>query len=231
MNRINIDRLIHHNLQEKGIPDEKDLREDMTKICHLIYDRGYNVSIDGNISHRLDDGNILITPSGSHNGFIKPEDFVVIDIEGNKIRAEGRRTSEYLLHTEIYRERDDINSVIHVHSPYALAASVAEIDLMRTYITVAPVPTTEYARISSDQTAVVIQPYLKNYNWAILPRHGVVTWADTLWNAFLRLEGLEHYSKVMMVASSVAPARPLPDEKVDELLSFWGLEHLKEGLK
>ncbi|MDK2947558.1 MAG: L-fuculose-phosphate aldolase [Methanolobus sp.] len=231
MNRININRVISHNVQEKGIPAESELREDLTKICHLIYDRGYNVSIDGNLSHRLDDSNVLITPSGSHNGFIRPEDLVVIDLQGNKVRGEGKKTSEYLLHTEIYRERDDINSVIHVHSPHALAASLAGVDLMKTYITVAPVPTTGYARISSDQTSVAISPYLKNYNWAILPRHGVVTWADTLWNAFLRLEGLEHYAKVMMIASSVTPAQPMSDEKVDELLKLWNLEHLKEDLK
>lgn len=231
MNRINLDRIIHQNLREKGIPDENELREDLTKICHLIYDKGYNVSIDGNLSHRLDDGNILITPSGLHNGFIRPEDFIVIDPLGNKIRGEGKRTSEYLLHTEIYRERNDINSVIHVHSPYALAASLAGINFMKTYITVAPVPTTDYARISSDQTAKVIRPYLQNYNWAILPRHGVVTWADTLWNAFLRLEGLEHGAKVVMMTSSVTPAQPMSDKEVDELLKLWNLEHLKEELK
>lgn len=231
MNDIDFHRIINYNLQDDDFPDEKCLREDLTRICHLIYANGYNVSIDGNLSHRLDDGNILITPSGSHNGFIRPEDFIVIDQQGNKIRGEGKRTSEYLLHTEIYRERPDINSVIHVHSPNALAASLAGIDLMRTYITVAPVPTTSYARISSEQTSEVIRPYLNNYNWAILPRHGAVTWADTLWNAFLRLEGLEHYAKVMMTANSVTSAQPLSDEKVDELLKLWDLEHLKEELQ
>ncbi|MHA1882804.1 MAG: class II aldolase/adducin family protein, partial [Candidatus Thorarchaeota archaeon] len=167
-------------------------------------------------------------PSGSHNGFIEPEEFVIIDIDGNVISGEGTRTSEYKLHVEIYKKREDINAIIHVHSPYALAASLVGLDLMKTYIAAAPVPTTEYARISSDQSPIVIRPYIKKFNWAILPRHGVVTWADTLWNAFLRLEGLEHYAKIMMIARSVDKVSPLPEERVRELLKFWNLEHIKE---
>lgn len=210
--------------------DEQSIRENLTKISHLIYERDYNVSIDGNLSCRIEKDQILITPLGSHNGFIEPEDFVIIDLDGNTINGEGQRTSEYRLHVEIYRKRDDINAIIHVHSPYALAASLVGLNLMRTYIAMAPVPTTEYARISSAQSPVVIRPFIENYNWAILPRHGVVTWADTLWNAFLRLEGLEHYAKIMMIASSVNPVNPLPEEKVMELLKFWNLEHIKEDL-
>jgi L-fuculose-phosphate aldolase len=167
-----------------------------------------------------------MTPSGSHNGFIRPEEFVVTRPDGSLLRGERQPTSEYRLHVELHRTRPDCRCVIHVHSPYAVAASLAGVDLHQTYVTVAPVPSTAYARISSEESPVVLRPYMEHYNWAILPRHGVVAWADTIWNAFLRIEGLEHYAKVVMTARACGPIEPLPVDKRIELLTFWGLEHL-----
>jgi L-fuculose-phosphate aldolase len=208
---------------------EGRLRQELTRISHLIYEQGYNVSIDGNLSYRLEDGSLLMTPSGSHNGFIRPEEFVVTRPDGTLLRGERRPTSEYRLHVELHRTRPDCRCVIHVHSPYAVAASLAGVDLARTYVSVAPVPTTPYARISSEESPVVLRPYMEDYNWAILPRHGVVAWADTPWNAFLRIEGLEHYAKVVMTARACGPIEPLSPDKRIELLTFWGLEHLETG--
>ncbi|MDB4929960.1 MAG: hypothetical protein JWM10_2444 [Myxococcaceae bacterium] len=206
--------------------DERAVRAELARVARLIYERGYNVSIDGNLSYRLDDGTLLMTPSGSHNGFIRPEDFVVTRADGSILRGDRAPTSEYRLHVEMHRVRPDCRCVIHVHSPNALAASLAGIDLHESWITVAPVPTTRYARISSEQTPEVLRPYMDDYNWAILPRHGIVTWADTVWNAFLRVEGLEHYAKVLIAARSCGPIEPMPDDRRIELLSFWNLEHL-----
>ena len=201
-------------------------RCEIVRIAKLIYERGYNVSIDGNLSIRLSEGELLMTPSGQHNGFLRPEDLVVVDPNGRLIRGPGKPTSEYRLHTALYARRRDITCVVHVHSPFAIAASLAGIDLAQTWITVAPVPTTEYARISSDQSPKVMEPFMADYNWAILPRHGTVAWADTLWNAFLRVEGLEHYAKIVMSAKAAGPIEPMNAERRIELLTFWGLEHL-----
>jgi L-fuculose-phosphate aldolase len=202
------------------------IRQELTRVAHLIYERGYNVSIDGNLSYRLDDGTLLMTPTGSHNGFIRPEEFVITRADGTLLRGERQPTSEYRLHVELHRARPDCRCVIHVHSPYAVAASLAGVDLHKTYVSVAPVPTTSYARISSEESPAVLRSYMEHYNWAILPRHGVVAWADTIWSAFLRIEGLEHYAKVVMTARACGPIEPLPPGKRIELLTFWGLEHL-----
>jgi L-fuculose-phosphate aldolase len=206
---------------------ETAARLELTRISHLLYERGYNVSIDGNVSCRLDDGTLLLTPTCSHLGFIRPEDFVVTDADGALLRGGTAPTSEYRLHADLLKQRPDCRSVIHVHAPHALAASLAGIDLHKTYMTVAPVPTTSYARISSPEALGAIRPFAKDYNWAVLPRHGVVTWADTPWNAFLRVEGLEHCAKVLMTARSCGPVEPLSPERTNELLAFWGLEHLE----
>lgn len=202
-------------------------RTEIVRIARLIYERGYNVSIDGNISIRLSADELLITPSGRHNGFLRPDELLVVDPAGRRLRGEGDPTSEYRLHTALYASRKDISCVIHVHSPFAVAASLAGVDLAKTWISAAPVPTTAYARISSAESPAVLEPFIADYNWAILPRHGTVAWADTLWNAFLRIEGLEHYAKIVMAARAVGPIEPLPNDRRIELLTMWGLQHLE----
>lgn len=208
---------------------ETSARIELTRISHLLYERNYNVSIDGNVSYRLDDGTLLVTPTGAHLGFIRPEDFVVMDSDGRLLRGSVSPTSEYRLHVDVHRQRPDCRCVVHVHSPYALAASLAGIDLHKTYVTVAPIPTTPYARISSPQTPAVLGSYLKDYNWAIIPRHGIVTWADTPWNAFLRVEGLEHCAKIVVSAQAAGTIEPMSLQQRSELLTLWGLEHLEDG--
>lgn len=208
-------------------PDaEWQARSELTRISHLLYERGYNVSIDGNVSWRLDDGTLLISPTGAHLGFVKPEDLVIVRPDGSLLRGDRQPTSEWRLHVALHRSRPDCRCVVHAHAPYAVAASLAGVDLRETWITAAPVPTTDYARISSEQSPAVLHPFVEAYNWAILPRHGVVAWADSAWDAFLRVEGLEHYAKIVMTARACGPIEPLPHDRRIELLTFWGLEHL-----
>ena len=209
---------------------EWQARQELTRVSHLLYERGYNVSIDGNVSWRLDDGNLLITPTGAHLGFIQPHQFVVVRPDGSLLRGERAPTSEYRLHVELHRTRPECRCGMHAHAPHAIAASLAGVNLHEMFVTVAPVPTTKYARISSEQSPAVLRPYMDDYNWAILPRHGVVAWAPTAWDAFLRVEGLEHYAKVVMSARACGPIEPMTPEQRIELLTFWGLEHLAEDV-
>ena len=202
-------------------------RLELTRIARLIYERGYNVSIDGNLSVRLSEDELLMTPSGRHNGFAMPEDLVVVDPRGRLVRGDRNPTSEHRLHTALYARRPETRAVVHVHSPFAVAASLAGIDLAKSWITVAPVPTTAYARISSAQSPQAVEPFVDDYNWAVLPRHGTVAWADSPWDAFLRVEGLEHYAKVVVSAQSTGPIEPMTTEQRIELLTFWGLTHLE----
>jgi L-fuculose-phosphate aldolase len=210
---------------EESVDPEWTARVELVRVARLIYERDYNATIDGNLSCRLGEDEVLITPSGAHNGFLDPADLVVMDLDGRTVRGTGNPTSEFRLHTRIYRRRDDIRCVIHVHAPYALAASLAGIDLHQTFVTMAPIPTTKYARISSAQSPEVLEPYIQDYSWAILPRHGPVAWADTIWNAFLRIEGLEHFAKVVLAAAACGPLTPMSAEHRKELLAFWNLLH------
>ncbi len=200
-------------------------RNEIANVCHLIYQKGYNASIDGNISYRLSSKEILITPSGIHKGFIKPEDIIVIDYDGNVIRGKGKATSEFRLHIMILKKRPDINCVIHMHCPNCIAASLAGIEMNDIYITGAPVPITDFAMPSSAESPEKIEKFVMDYNWAILRRHGAVAFDKDLWSAFLRLEGMEHIAKILLLAHSCGNIIPLDDEKKKRLLRFFNMEN------
>lgn len=218
---------LHGRFHASRDDPEWKARCEIVRVARLIYERGYNVSIDGNLSVRLSASELLMTPSGCHLGFLQPSDLIVTDPAGRLIRGDRQPTSEYRLHTALYARLPKNRCVVHVHSPFAVAASLAGVDLAQSYITVAPVPTTAYARISSEQSPRVLEPFMDEYNWAILPRHGTVAWAGSLWDAFLRVEGLEHAAKVIMAAKATGHIEPLSQERRLELLTLWGLQHLE----
>ncbi len=206
--------------------NEIKYRKQILEFGKLIYDKGYNVSIDGNISIRLSENEILITPTCSRIGFIPFDELVVIDYDGNLIRGNKKPTSEYLLHTNIYKERSDVNAVIHVHAPNCIALSLANIDIEnQLYITVAPIPTTDFAMPSSPESYEKLKLFIQKYNWAILRRHGVVTYESDLLSAFLRLEGMELLAKILISALSISKPEPLSEEIKMKLLKFWNINN------
>lgn len=221
-------RLGHLDLQGRFLAEPKSeewrLRRELCRIAKLIYERRYNASVDGNISVRLPDGCVLITPSCAHNAFLEPDQLVMMDLRGETVGGPGRASSEKHLHLEIYARRPDIEAVIHAHAPNAIAASIAGLDLMETVATMAPIPTTAYAQPSSPESADRMRPVLDRYDWGILPRHGVVAMGATPWLAFLRLEGLEHYAEILLKAHATGrPITPLQPRQRQALLDFWNL--------
>jgi len=198
---------------------------EIIEIGKLMYQKGYNVSIDGNISVRLSDKELLFTATGARLGFLTEDDIVVTDYEGNLLKGSRRATSEKILHLQIYKEREDVNAVIHAHAPYSVALSMLDIDIENNlYATVAPIPITEFAMPSSEESYLNMKPYIKDYNWGILRRHGVVAYENNLLGAFLRLEGMEHLAKMLIYAFSVKKVEPLSAEIKDKLLHFWGIK-------
>ncbi|MCQ2252801.1 MAG: class II aldolase/adducin family protein [Bacteroidales bacterium] len=200
-------------------------KEEIISFGKLIYDRGYNVSIDGNISVKISDSEICVTASGSRLGFLEESDLVLVDEDGNLIEGDKRPTSERILHTNIYKERPDVRAVIHAHAPNSVALSMLGLDLVNNlYSAMAPIPITEFAVPSTEESWLKLKPYVKDYQWAILQRHGVVCYEKDLLGAFLRLEGMEHYARTLISAMSVDNSvKPLDEADKYRLLKSWGL--------
>lgn len=204
------------------------MMQEIIKIGKIIYDKGYNAGKDGNISVRIDSEHILITTSGALLGFLTNEDFVLTDKFGNVIQNfnDQQPSSELVMHIGIYRERNDINAVIHAHAPYCISLSMLDIDTENNLYAVSagPVPITEIALPSTSESWNKIEPFIKTRSKAILRRHGLVAWGKDLTTAFVKLEETEHFAKTLVNALAVKNINPIGDETKNKLLTIWKIK-------
>src|SRR5580765_1831427 len=204
--------------------DEQIARRDLLRICHLMYERSYVVSSDGNVSVQLDDGRVLATPTMTCKGRMTEDSIAVTDLEGRSLN-DRRASSELAMHLLIYRERPDIKAVCHAHSPHATAFSAAglAIDkpiLSEVILTLGCVPLTDYGTPSTDELTNAMQPYVKHHNALLMANHGAVAYGEDLWQAFDRLETLEHTAKIAILAKALGGANDLPQDAIEKLVQI-----------
>src|SRR6476469_8055281 len=204
--------------------DESTARRDLLSVCHLMYERSYVVSSDGNVSVRLDDGRILATPTMTCKGRMTEDLIAVTDLDGKALN-DRRASSELAMHLLIYRERPDIKAVCHAHPPHGTAFAVAglAIDkplLSEVILTLGCVPLTDYGTPSTDELTNAMQPYVKHHNALLMANHGAVAYGEDLWQAFDRLETLEHTAKIAILAKALGGAHDLPADAIEKLIQI-----------
>ncbi len=209
--------------------NEPDLRATFVKIGRLMYEKGFICASDGNISARLGPDRLLITPSGLHKGLLEPEHMLVVDMDGKVVRGQYGRsaplkpTSELPMHLEAYRQRPDIQAVVHAHPPITVALSIAGIPMADCLIPEAIVmlgiiPTTEYATPSSEENVRAIRELIRHHDGLVLQRHGSLTVGDSPMQAFMRLESLEQNARIGFMLAQLGVRNPLPPAEVEKLL-------------
>jgi L-fuculose-phosphate aldolase len=210
---------------------EQALREQICQIGRLMHQNGYIDGSSGNISARIGSDQILCTPSGLAKGFMSPEQLIVVDLNGSRIdeptdaNASLKPTSEILMHLECYRQRDDVQGVVHAHPPTAVALTIAGIGLENCMVPEAIVilgviPTTPYATPASAENRDAIRDLIREHDGLMLAYHGSLTVADSVWNAYMRLETLEHTAKIMYMAHQLGRIIPLPAHQIDKLIAM-----------
>jgi L-fuculose-phosphate aldolase len=206
--------------------NEWEIKRQICEIGRRMYQQGFVAANDGNISYRLGDGRYLCTPTGVSKGFLSPEDIAVVDEEGKQIGGTKPRTSEILLHLEIFHELPEIHAVAHAHPPHATAFAVAGIDLPscilpEVEIGIGQVPLAQYDTPGSKSFAETILPHLRNKcNTILLANHGAVSCDKDLEHAFFHLETLDMYCKILLLSKQVGGVQQIPEPKVRELLAI-----------
>lgn len=203
--------------------DEQTARHDLIKICHLMYERSYVVSSDGNVSVRLDDGRVLATPTMTCKGRMTDDLIAVTDLEGRSLN-DRRASSELAMHLLIYRERPDVRAVCHAHPPHGTAFAVAglAIDqpiLSEVILTLGCVPLAEYGTPSTDELTNAMRPLVKHHNALLMANHGAVAYGADLWQAFDRLETLEHTAKIAILSRMLGGSKNLSPDSVEKLIN------------
>ena len=209
-------------------PTEAQLRADIVEVGRRMYARGYTASNDGNISVRLEGGRLLMTPRSVCKGFMDPAMMCITDLEGRKLAGERDPSSEIQMHLEVYRQRPDINAVVHAHPPIATAFAVAGIPLDRAVLaevvtTLGSVPIAEYATPSTKALPEAVRKYVKAHDGMLLANHGALTLGADLFSAYYKMETIEHFANISFVARMLGGERLLSRDEVVRLQGLRGM--------
>ena len=196
-------------------------------IGHKLWQLGFTPANDGNISIKADEDVFVATPTGISKSLLVPEQIVIVNGKGEKIEKNDlyRPSSEILMHFRCYKERPDISAVIHAHPPTATAFAVAHIPLdsdtmPEAIIFLGSVPIAPYGTPSTEEIPNAVAPLLQKHDAILLENHGALTVGADLTTAYYRMETLEGFAKVTLMARQLGGENELSKEQIDECLAL-----------
>jgi len=211
---------------------ESTLRADIVEVGRRMYARGYTASNDGNISARLGPDRLLMTPKGVCKGFMTPDMMCITDLEGRKLQGDRDPSSEILMHLEAYRQRPDVHAVVHAHPPTATGFAVAGIPLDRAVLaevltTLGSIPIAAYATPSTSELPEAVRKYIKAHDGMLLANHGALAVGADLYSAYFKMETIEHFAKISLVARLLGRENLISREEVERLQGLRGTYGIK----
>lgn len=194
--------------------DEAGVRRDIVRTCRRLHDRGLIAGPDGNVSVRVAEDRILVTPSGFSKADVEEEDLVLLSLGGARIAGSNEASSEVAMHLAAYRARPDIAAVVHAHPPVATGFAVAGLGLPgdvlpELALQVGEVPLVPYATPGTADLPGAMAPWLPNHDAFLLANHGATTLGRTLAEAHQRMESVEHCANILLTARLLGRVNPL----------------------
>jgi L-fuculose-phosphate aldolase len=201
------------------------MKKEICEIGDRLYKRGFAAANDGNITNRVNDREVLCTPTMVCKGFLKPDDICTVDMDGKQCGGWRKRSSEALLHLEIMKARPDVKSVVHCHPPHATAFAVArepipQCVLPEVEVFLGEVPITKYETPGGKDFAQTILPFVHKTSVIILANHGTVSYGEDVERAYWWTEILDAYCRILLMARSLGRVEYLDEQKSRELLDL-----------
>ncbi len=192
----------------------------IVEICQRLHRRNMLAAADGNISYRVSDDEILITPSGIAKAFMRPEQMAVINLNGEILK--GQPSTERLMHLEIFKSCSEAKAIVHAHPPTAIAWSIAKPHLTElpsdclseVILATGRIPFVPYARPGTADMGSVLKPFLPAHRAMILRNHGAIAWGADLDEAYRGMERIEHSAQILASALQLGGLHPLPPEEI-----------------
>jgi L-fuculose-phosphate aldolase len=209
---------------------EREILESLCEACRRLHDRNLLAAGDGNLSARLPDGRIAMTPSGVAKAWLRPRDFAFLSSDGTLLK--GEPSSERLMHLAIYASCPEANAVVHAHPPTAIAWTLARPELEaipadslpEVILGAGAIPVVPYARPGTAALGEALKPFLPAHRLLVLARHGAVCWGGDALEAAGGIERLEHVAQILKAAVELGGLSPLPEEELT------ALRHIRAGL-
>jgi len=204
--------------------NEYEIKKEICEIGRRIYNKGMVAANDGNISVKLNENEFLCTPTGVSKGFMTPDYICKVDKDGKVLQANGinKPSSEIKMHMRVYKERPDVNAVVHAHPMYATSFAIAGIPLTQpimpeAVISLGCVPIAEYGTPSTDEIPDAISKYIQHFDSILLANHGALSFSDSLLNAYFKMESTEFYAQLLYQAKVLGGPKELSNSQVQRL--------------
>ena len=203
---------------------KKELVQKIINFGKLCGEKNYTPGYSGNISARYKNG-MLITVSGSANGFLSKNDIVFTNFEGKSLEKDKKPSSEKFLHIELYKKRQDFNYIIHVHAPYLSTFACAGKDLLAPVMAenvfyFGGIPLADYALPSSMELVENTVKYFNDYDAVLMANHGFIVGSKSIEDAYLKLELAESYAQVVLNTEILGGAKLLSKEQEQAILNL-----------
>jgi L-fuculose-phosphate aldolase len=209
------------------VKTEREHRQDIVDIGRLVYQKGWVAANDGNITIRLDHDRILSTPTGVSKGMMHVDDLIIVDNEGNKLEGRLEKTSEILMHLVIYNMRADVHAIVHAHPPVSTGFAAAGLSLNKALlpevvIGLGCVPLAEYGLPGTPELSERMRPLIPKFDAILLANHGAVAYGGDIRKAFFRMETVEHFARINLVAQMLGGPKLLSGADVQKLVESRG---------
>ena len=202
-----------------------EIRKEICDIGHKLWMKGFVAANDGNISVKLNENEYLCTPTGVSKGSLTPDMIIKVDKNGNKLEGKLNPSSEIKMHMRVYRERPDVNAVVHAHPPVSTAFTVADIDLDQyilpeAVLTIGDVPTCDYGTPSTMEIPDSLDPFIQNHDAFLLRNHGALTVGCDLTKAFFVMEEVEFNAVICKHAMELGAVHEIPGPQLKKLMEL-----------
>src|SRR6266436_4455678 len=205
------------------MPTDYQSRRDIVQFGAMLHSLGFIAATDGNLSVRLDENRILVTPTGMSKGMMAPSDLVVVDMTGRKIKGRREVTSEIGMHLLIYRMRPDIHGIVHAHPRTATGFAAAGMALNQplvceVVIGLGLIPLAPYGTPGTPELARTLEPLVPQYDAILMANHGVVTYGSNLHSAYMKMETVEHFAQIALVTHVLGQQQLLDSADLEKLV-------------
>ena len=202
---------------------ERKHREEIVRYGRMLHGRGFVAAMDGNLSVRLDRQRVLVTPTCVSKGAMRAADLVIVDMDGKRIAGRRNVTSEIAMHLLIYEMRPDIHAIVHAHPPIATGFAAAGLALTEPLVCevvvgLGSIPLARYGTPGTDELAQTLEPYVPHHDAILMSNHGVVAYGESLEQAHMRMEIVEHFAQIALVTHLLGKQQPLSGDNLEKLM-------------
>ncbi len=202
----------------------REHREAIVRFGRQLHASGFVAATDGNLSIRLDEDRLLVTPTCMSKGMMRPADLVIVDMEGNRLAGKRKVSSEIGMHLLIYRLRPDVKGIVHAHPPTATGFAASGFGLSRPLVCevvvgLGSIPLARYGTPGTAELTDALEPLIGEHDAILMANHGVVTYGSSLENAFMKMETVEHFARIALVTHLLGHEQPLSPKEVEKLFA------------